>query len=453
MNAKTKALLGTGLIATLGLGACNGGDGSGGSTEIPQPSEAQLAAAELDQLPLGAEGDRVDLTLPRFSDSTGVTNRLFPIADLHSAVLSGKVEGKPFHTETTLLPYTRIIETGDGQRVETLISQYVAYLDGRIEEVALDYYAQGDDGSVWYFGEDVFNYNEGGFIEHTEGTWLAGKEGPPALIMPGDPKVGDVHRPENIPGLVFEEVAVKTTGKTVNGPEGSVEGALVGRELHDDGTFSDKVFAPGYGEFFSAHEGDVEAMALAVPIDALEGSPPAELQELTSTANAAFDAIRSRDWGLASTAVEAVTGAWAAYQGMQVPPRLAAEMDRAVVALAPAVDSRDQGRAGTAAIDVAQVTLDLELRYKPPAEIDLARFELWARQVLADAAADDLAGVRSDVAALEWIRDRFAHTLSDEQVSAIDANLELLRADVSDHDPKAAAASATSLRQVLSAGG
>ena len=34
-------------------------------------------------------------------------------------------------------------------------------------------------------------------------------------------------------------------------------------------------------------------------------------------------------------------------------------------------------RAGTAAIDVAQSTLDLELRYRPPAEIDLARFDLW----------------------------------------------------------------------------
>jgi len=32
--------------------------------------------------------------------------------------------------------------------------------------------------------------------------------------------------------------------------------------------YSDKVFAPGYGEFYSAHEGTTEAMALAVPTDA-----------------------------------------------------------------------------------------------------------------------------------------------------------------------------------------
>jgi hypothetical protein len=122
----------------------------------------------------------------------------------------------------------------------------------------------------------VFNY-EDGVIADREGTWLAGKNGPPALIMPADPEVGQVYRPENIPGLVFEEVKVKTVDKTVNGPRGRVEGAMVGEELHQDGTREDKVFAPGYGEFYSATEGDVEAMALAIPTDKLPGPSPAEL--------------------------------------------------------------------------------------------------------------------------------------------------------------------------------
>ncbi len=99
----------------------------------------------------------------------------------------------------------------------------------------------------------------------TSGTWLAGKEGPAAMIMPANAKVGVVHRPENVPGLVWEEVAVKATGRTVKGPRGPVAGAMVARELHDDGTFSDKVFAPGYGEFYSGHEGDVEVSRLPCP--------------------------------------------------------------------------------------------------------------------------------------------------------------------------------------------
>ena len=83
----------------------------------------------------------------------------------------------------------------------------------------------GDDGSVWYFGEDVYNYADG-VVRDTSGTWLAGKEGPAAMIMPGAPKVGDVNRPENIPGLVFEEVAVKAVDRTMAGPQGGRSRAL-----------------------------------------------------------------------------------------------------------------------------------------------------------------------------------------------------------------------------------
>jgi hypothetical protein len=175
---------------------------------VAQPTAAQLRAAGLVKLRLGARGRRVDLVAPPFSNSTRVTNPLFPIARIRSAVLHGRVEGKSFRTETTLLRDTRILEWMDGQCVEVLVSQYLAYSGGRIEEVALDLYAQDDAGSVWYLGEDVFNYDDGA-IAQTAGTWFAGQDGPAALIMPARPKVGDVYRPENIAGLVFEEVTVK----------------------------------------------------------------------------------------------------------------------------------------------------------------------------------------------------------------------------------------------------
>jgi len=250
---------------------------------IPQPTAAQLEAAYLGKLPVAPESERIDVVAPTFSDSTTITNPLFPISDLHSAVLNGRVDGKPFHTETTLLPETRIIEWAPGERVETLVSQYVAFLDGRIEEVALDYYAQADDGSVWYFGEDVFNYKDG-FIADTDGTWIAGKEGPPAMIMPGDPQRGDVYRPENAPGLVFEEVTVKSVGEQVAGPRGLVDGAIIAGELHQDGSRELKTFAPGYGEFFTGSGGDVEALALSVPTDALDRPVPTELDALSAGA-------------------------------------------------------------------------------------------------------------------------------------------------------------------------
>jgi len=423
---------------------------SSAASRIPQPTSLQLAAAGLKDLPLAAKRKRVDLVVPRFSNSTSVTNPLFPISKLHSAILNGKVSGKVFRVETTLLPDTRIIEWRKGQCVRTLVSQYVAYLDGRIEEVALDFYAQADDGSVWYFGEDVYNY-AGGVVRDTSGTWLAGKEGPAAMIMPGAPKVGDVNRLENIPGLVFEEVAVKEISKTVAGPRGQVKGALVGRELHDDGTFSDKVFAPGYGEFFTAHEGDVEALALAVPTSALAGAPPSELTRLLSGANAVFARAGSKRWQAASATVGRMRADWNAQRARVVPPRLVAPTNAGLAALARAVAARDSQRARNAALDVVQAALDLELSYESPAQIDRARFDLWLRQTLVDAAARDRAAVSGDLATLEWIRDRIAHTLDSVEVTRIDTHLERLRDQVVDRDLAAAARTATDLRKVLAA--
>lgn len=464
--------------AVLGISACGSGDGpSGGASapsatprptrasegasggapapsRIPQPTRAQLVAAGLEKLPLAPESKRLDIAAPTFSDPTRITNPLFPINDLRSVIFSGEVDGKPFHTETTLLPETRIIEWSPGQQVEARVSQYMAYLGGRIEEVALDYYAQADDGSVWYLGEDVRDYDRGGLVDSTLGTWLAGREGPPEMIMPADPKVGDVHRAENIPAIAFEEVEIKTTNKTVDGPAGPVEGAIVARELHDDGTYSDKVFAPGYGEFFSGHGSEVEAMALAVPTDALEGPPPAELDALARAAQDLVDLARSGNWKSASTGSRTASRAWAAYRRDEVPPRLAAEMNQALRTLKSAIGNRDRAQAGTAAIDVAQSALDLELRYRPPAEIDLGRFELWANQILVDAAARDLGGVRGDVTTMERIRDRFAHTLAAPDLTAIDAHLVALRESVADEnsDLKGARTEASELRDPLALG-
>ena len=415
-------LLVTAAVTALGLAACSG---SGEPETIPQATPEQLTAAGLEDLPLASPDKRVDLEMPSFSNPTEVTNPLFPISSLRSAILSGHVEGEQFKTETTLLPQTRIIEWPEGRPVETLISQYVAYLDGRIEEVALDYYAQADDGSVWYFGEDVFNYQDG-VIADTEGTWLAGREGPAAMIMPAEPKVGEVYRPENAAGLVFEEVTIGAVGRTVQGPRGPVSGAIIADELHQDGQREAKTFAPGYGEFFTGSGGDVEALSLAVPVDARQDPVPRKLEELTAAAAAA--------------SARRVDSAWSALRDANAPPRLRARLEAAVGRLS------DETTAA-AALDVLDAGLDLMLQYRRPAAIDRARFALWARRLVVDAAARDGAGVRGDLATLEWIRDRFAHTLDPVARTRVDSSLVELRSLVNDEDLRGAADVATQLRE------
>ena len=430
-------LLGMALAVMLVGGACTAGGAPGPIPSSTSSGASPSSAAMIAQPPLDAlnertlrrlapESRRVDLAVPSFTDPTSITNPLFPIGNLRSALLVGQLNGKPWRAETTLLPETKTVDW-NGQQVEALQSQFIAYVDGRIFEVAVDLYAQADDGSVWYFGEDAFTYRNGRPVD-TEGTWRAGVDGPPAMIMPGDPQVGDVYRTENIPGVVFEQVTVKTVGETVIGPTGPVDGAMVAQELHmDEVRLEDKYFAPGYGEFFSGSGRTFEATALAVPIDAISEPVPAELESLSTGATAVFDASRSGDWSAASATLDEMNAAWSALRAGDVPERLATRMGDALDALARAVGGSHARGISLAALAVGHAGLDLQLRYRPAVEINLARLELWTRQLEADAGAANRAGAIGDVATLEWIRDRIALEAADG--SGVGDQLRLLEAE------------------------
>jgi hypothetical protein len=402
-----------------------------------------------DCLPIAPDSERVDLTQPSFSNSTTITNPLYPVSNLHSVVMLGHVDGKPFRSETTLLPGTRVIEW-NGQKIETLLSQYVAYSDGRIEEVALDWYAQADDGSVWYLGEDVADFADGVMFTN-DGTWLAGREGPAALIMPANPQVGNVYRAENLPYFVFEEMTVKRIGQTINGPRGPISGAMTSSELNGSGDISYKILAPGYGEFRTGNGIDNESLALAVPTDALSGPVPTELQALSTAATDLFNAAQSEDWAAASATLATMSTAWNSYRVGDVPDVLETELGNALVAVIGAVDAQNSGEALQAAINLARASLDLELQYRPVAEIDLARFDLLTRQILVDAAAENAGGVTSDVTTLELVWDRISHAVAAASAEQIVTHLESLRSAADSADLSAASDVATQLHDFLTA--
>jgi hypothetical protein len=332
--------------------------------------------------------------------------------------------------------------------VETRVSQFVAYRDGHMKEVALDLYAQADTGDVWYFGEDVFNYADDGHIADMEGAWLAGRDGPAGMITPAEPEVGDAYRSENIPGLAFEESTVTATDQTVDGPRGPVDGAFVIDEHHPDGP-EVKKWAPGYGEFFTRDRKDFEQLALAVPIDGLPGPVPTELEKISSAATEIFDGAGPLDWRAASSTVDEMAAAWNEFRGPGTPPMLEAQMEDALHSLERGVSRRDSTGSRLAAIAVAVAGLDLQLRHRLPPEIDLARLDLQAALLRVDANSGDLAAVRSDVSNLDWIRDRIAHTLEPGELSRIDTELVELIGATADRDLTTARKAAHQLRGAI----
>jgi hypothetical protein len=425
------------IAAALGV-ACSGNPAPVASDCIKVVEES----GQTDEcLPIAPDSERVDLVTPAFSKPTPITNPLHPTSNVEQVIMGGHVDAKPFRTEVTLLPGSKPIQF-NGRTVDTAVIQYVAYSDGRIHEVAIDWYAQADDGSVWYFGEDVSNF-EDGKVADTKGTWMADDQKPAAMIMPAKPVTGNVYRSENAPGIAFEEVRVDKVDQQIDGPSGKISGAIEVNELHMDGTREDKVFAPGYGEFSTGSPGgDLEAVSLAVPTDSRKGPAPAEFAALSH----AVDGIYTADHSQMKAAASALTTAWEAMRVKGIPAQMDTQMQVDIDALNGAIGEQNTATQ-PAALRIAQNELDLRLLYQPVIDVDLARLALWARQLPVDVKADDSGLVLADEAALELVWERTNPGVRDP--GAVDAAMQKLRQAADADDLSAVDEAATMLTRAV----
>jgi len=398
----------------------------------------------------------------KFSNPTEITNPLFPSSQLEQLVYLGQDQGDPLRVEVTRLPGTQRIDL-NGTPVEAVKMQFLATSGTSIQEVANDYFAQADDGTVWYLGEHVSNYENGVVADH-EGTWITGETRPdgkrfqPGVIMPAKPEKGDVFFPENNKPFVFEKVTVQATDLTIPGPRGTVGGAIKTREDLLDGSSEEKTFAPGYVEhtarvpFGSKHPEELVGIAIAVPTDTADGTQPRELADLASAASTILGAIRSSDWTAAGQQQANITRLWEAHRaslGGQVP-KLVAQMNNVHKGLVAAVAAKDRTAAQQAAVRVARATADLQLRFEPVATVDRGRLGAWAGQVLVDGDAKDAVGVREDAAILDATWARMRHSVAGTAGEAtIDTELSALRAAAKDKRLDAASAAADKVRVAL----
>jgi hypothetical protein len=235
----------------------------------------------------------------------------------------------------------------------------------------------------------------------------------------------------------------------VESAHGPVTGGLAIQELHMDATLEDKTFAPGYGEWTSGSGDNLEAVVLAVPADALPGLPPKELETLSAGGAEIFDAAQAEDWESAAATAAEMTAAWDAFKAGGVPAMVETELQGALDALVAAIGVQDVEGTRQATLRLALPTLDLKLRHRTAAETDLDLLDVWARQLVLDAAAGDQNAVIGDAATLEWIRDRVARDVPLPELQAIDARIAGLQSAAAARNLNAAGAGAASLRATV----
>jgi hypothetical protein len=121
---------------------------------------------------------------------------------------------------------------------------------GRAVERTGDWYAQDEQGNVWYMGEDSFERTHGHFVKASD-SWKSGVNGAkPGIIMPAHPRPGDAYRQEYYPpGEALDEARVVQLGASLTVPEGAFTGVLVTSERSPlEPQTEHKYYAPGVGE-------------------------------------------------------------------------------------------------------------------------------------------------------------------------------------------------------------
>jgi len=183
--------------------------------------------------------------------STNITNPLFPLSTLGPKVFEGQDtdpdtgEVVDARLESAVLGKTRKVAG-----VEVLVLQEDVFANGQLVERALDHFAQHRDGSVYYFGETVDNYENGKVVNH-DGSWLAGKNGAePGIVMPAHPFVGQTFNQENAPGVAQDQSKVVALNERVRTPAGRFTGCAKLEDtnpLESQSTSEFKWYCPSVG--------------------------------------------------------------------------------------------------------------------------------------------------------------------------------------------------------------
>ena len=123
-----------------------------------------------------------------FDDPTTIDNEWFPFTPGTHWVYEGtSVDGEDTIEHRIEFTVTDLIK--EVAHVRTRVAWIVDYSDGELVEKEIAFYAQANDGTVWYLGEHPEEYEDDELVEAP--TWMHGLDQAVAGIkMPGQPRLG-----------------------------------------------------------------------------------------------------------------------------------------------------------------------------------------------------------------------------------------------------------------------
>jgi hypothetical protein len=166
----------------------------------------------------------------------------------------------------TVTDRTRQVELRDDgvtRAITTRIVQEFETVDGEIAEVSRNFFAVClPSRDVYYFGEEVDNYEDGRIVNH-DGAWLAGRRGArPGIIMPDAAfLIGSRYFQELAPDVALDRAAHVANDVEIDVPAGFFEDCVQVNETTplEPNSVSIKVYCPGAG---LVRDEDLELIAI-----------------------------------------------------------------------------------------------------------------------------------------------------------------------------------------------
>jgi len=187
---------------------------------------------------------RYDPVIERANFVRHVTNPFFPLPPGQTFVYEGQTPDGFTHDDFIVTHKTKVILGVTCTEVHDVV-----YLDGKLAEDTLDWFAQDKQGNVWYFGENTEELIDGR-PSTLAGTFTAGiNNDKPGIVMEGNSLVGDFYRQEFALATAEDNALVVNLNATVTVPRGTFTHCLKTLEttpLEPDAR-ENKYYASGVG--------------------------------------------------------------------------------------------------------------------------------------------------------------------------------------------------------------
>ncbi|HEU0294660.1 MAG TPA: hypothetical protein VFR47_18105 [Anaerolineales bacterium] len=278
------------------------GNAAPATPEAPEPKPPVSTATDVPEVETPPTQDPTvdpefaleELSSATFDNPTRIDHKFFPLKPGTEFVYKGFTQEGP-----NKIPHSIIFNvtdlTKEVEGIRTVVAYVLDYSDGELVEAEIAFYAQDNNGNVWFMGEYPEVYEYGEIVEAP--AWIPGLKGAKAgIVMKADPQPGTPSYAQGWGPAVnwTDRGRVVALGESVCVPASCYEDVLVTEEFSQQqpNAAQVKYYGPGVGNVMVTWKGDDSSREIL------------ELTSMTEMTPGALAEVRAAAFELEESAME-----------------------------------------------------------------------------------------------------------------------------------------------------